>query len=102
MKKLPSFIVAKNPMVDHRVFIIHARNPRFIAEPVHFNLDQEKEWMQFKRESNLGASVDYPGKLIAIRVHWIEDNDQTAQRLAKLMSRMGDWYHAYLKFEDSQ
>ena len=95
-------MIANNPMVDDRVFILHARFPKFIAEPLHFNLDQEKEWMQFKRESNLGASVDYPGKLIAIRVHWIEDNDQTAQRLAKLMSRMGDWYHAYLKFEDSQ
>ena len=97
--KLAKFMIAENPMVDHRVYILHTRFPKFIAEPVHFNLDQEKEWMDCKKKSDLGASVDYPGKLIAIRVHWIEANSKSADQLAKLMSRMSDWYHAYLKFQ---
>lgn len=100
--KLPKFMIAENPMASKRVFILHSRSPRFIAEAFHFELDQEKDWLKVKQMFDHGASVDYPGELIAVGVHWMEPNELDSSRLAKLMSRMGDWYHAYLKFEDSQ
>lgn len=56
----------------------------------------------------MGASVDYPGELIFLGVIYVGDlpeaytAQETADKLAKLMSRMGDWYHAYLKWEDDQ
>lgn len=98
--KTPKFLIAENPLIDDgRVFIIHARDPFIFAEVFHFNLDQEKEWMDCKRKFSVGSSVDYPGELICIGAIFIATD--SAEGLAGLMSRMGDWYHAYLKWEDS-
>jgi len=65
-------MIAENPMTDDRLFIIHNRKPRFIAEV---------------KEPEIEV------------VQWIDDPDRP-ERLAKLMSRMGDWYVAYCEWED--
>jgi len=99
-------MICENPMVDDgRVFILHARNPVILAEAFHLEPDQEAEAMEIKRHFNLGASVDYPGEYIILGAIYsapVEnpDSQKTANDLAKIMSRMGDWYHSYLKFED--
>jgi hypothetical protein len=108
--KSAKFLIAENPIVDDgRVFVIHLRDPVIIAEAFHFHEDQESEWMRCKSDFNAGASVDYPGELIFLGVvfcaplpkEWTAAQDQ-ADKLAKIMSRMGDWYHNYLKWEDSK
>lgn len=101
--KTAKFLICENPMVeDGRVFILHMRKPKLLAEAFHFELEEEDEWMECKRQFALGASVDYPGELIALGAIWGEENDLDADQLAKLMSRMGDWYRAYLEWEDEQ
>jgi hypothetical protein len=100
--KVSKFLIAENPVVDDgRVFVVHMRDPVIIAEAFHFSLDQEDEWMQCKSQFEIGASVDYPGELIVLGAIFCavpsggDQND--ADKLAKIMSRMGDWYHNYLK-----
>lgn len=104
--KAAKFLIAENPIVDDgRVFVIHLRDPVIIAEAFHFDLDQEKEWMYCKSNFTIGSSVDYPGELIFLGavfcapLPWSAPQQQ-ADKLAKIMSRMGDWYYSYLKFED--
>jgi hypothetical protein len=105
--KSAKFLIAENPVVDDgRVFIVHLRDPVIIAEAFHFDEDQESEWMEVKRQFTTGASVDYPGELIflggvfcaPLPKEWTTAQLQ-ADKLAKIMSRMGDWYYNYLKWE---
>lgn len=103
--KSAKFLIAENPIVDDgRIFVIHMRDPVIIAEAFHFDEEQETEWMQQKSMFDVGASVDYPGELIllgAVFVAPMPGSEQyQADKLAKIMSRMGDWYHSYLKWED--
>lgn len=106
--KSAKFLIAENPIVkDGRVFIVHMRDPVIIAEAFHFDIDHEDEWMKCKSNFPLGSSVDYPGELIflgsvfcaPLPPSWVTTQAQ-ADQLAKIMSRMGDWYHNYLKWED--
>lgn len=106
--KASKFLIAENPIVnDGRVFIVHFRDPVIIAEAFHFDIDQESEWMKCKSQFSTLATVDYPGELIVLGVvfcaplPWIDPQTQ-ADKLAKIMSRMGDWYHNYLRFEDEK
>lgn len=106
--KSAKFLIADNPLVnDGRTFIVHMREPVIIAEVFHFDLDQESEWMECKSHFTTGVSVEYPGELIFLGVVFMAplpwaDPQVQADNLAKIMSRMGDWYHNYLKWEDAQ
>lgn len=93
-------MICENPMVDDdRVFVLHTREPLILAEALHF--DNEADWMEAKREASIGASVDYPGEHVLLKaVNVVATEPYTADGIAKIMSRMGDWYHAYLKWED--
>ena len=105
-------MICENPIGKSpgRIFILHSREPFILAEAFHFDEDEEEQWMQAKRACTTGASVDYPGELIFLGAVWMaagnffegKQPQQVADELAQLMSRMGDWYHAYLKFEDEQ
>lgn len=75
--KTAKFLIAENPMaMPDRVHVVHTRFPRFIA------------LLQDDLES--------------FEMIWIEQNDLSADKLAKLMRRMGDWYRAYCEWEDQQ
>lgn len=102
--KSAKFLIAENPVVgDGRVFIIHTRNPVIIAEAFHFDLDQERAWMERKSQFTVGASVDYPGELIALGAIYVAPiENPNPDKLAKIMRRMGDWYFSYLKWEDGR
>lgn len=99
------FILSYYPLEDSsRTFITHIDTPVIIAEAFHFDDNQEAEWMELKRNTSVGASIEYPGELIliaAIYIDPIEANKQTADSLARFMSKMGDWYYKYLEWEDS-
>ncbi|MBE7443056.1 MAG: hypothetical protein HS119_11440 [Flavobacteriales bacterium] len=100
MAKLPKFMICENPMIkEHRIFICHTQTPFILAEAFHYDIDQEQEWLECKSIFSVGASVDYPGELICLGAVMFDSVD--ADTLAKIMSRMGDWYHSYLKWEDN-
>lgn len=73
--KLPKFLIAENPLASEDLFIIHTRRPRFIAR------------------------VNDPEIEV---IEWLDDPPTDADRLAGLMSRLGDWYRAYCDWEDDQ
>lgn len=107
--KTPKFLICENPLGKEpgRIFILHNREPFILAEAFHFDESQNEEWMRCKSAFTIGASVDYPGELIALGAVWTFGNtlsamsaQEQADTLAGVMRRMGDWYHAYLKFED--
>lgn len=110
--KAAKFLIAENQIVnDGRVFIIHLRDPVIIAEAFHFDIDQETKWMEIKRKFTILSTVDYPCELIVLGAifcapapeKWQHHNAQErADKLAKIMSRMGDWYYNYLKWEDEK
>lgn len=99
--KPPEFAITEDPLSDDsRIFVTHLAQPVVIAEAFHFNEDDEPGWMNAKRQFEMGASVDYPGELVCLGViycgalppDWPEDPKQVADRLAKVMSAMGDYY----------
>lgn len=100
--KSAKFLIAENPIVnDSRIFVIHMRDPLIVAEAFHYGLDQEAQWMDCKRKFSTAASVDYPGELIVLGVVYCAPTELSADKLAKIMSRMGDWYYNYLRWEDT-
>ena len=62
--------------------------------------------MECKGTFEVFASVDYPGELIVLgatrieAIRWSGTTQELADELAGIMRRMGDWYHAYLRYED--
>lgn len=97
--KSSKFLIAENPVVDDgRVFVIHMRDPVIITEAFHFALSQEREWLECKSKFEIGATVDYPGELIVLGAVFVAPGED----YEKIMSRMGDWYHNYLKWEDDE
>lgn len=103
MNKISKFLLCENPIVnDSRIFILHTGTPLILAEAFHFDFDtDEKIVMNCKRQFTAGASVDYPLEYIVLGAIFVEPNNKSVDELAKIMSRMGDWYHAYLKWEDN-
>lgn len=106
MPKIERFLLAENPILsdDPRagLYIIHTRPPVMICEVFHFEPGEETRYINCKNQFNVGASVDYPGELICIGCLWMAPTDKSADDLAKIMRRMGDWYHAYLVWEDGR
>lgn len=108
--KASKFLIAENPLVDDgRVFIVHLRDPVIIAEAFHFEIGQDDEWMACKSKFTTAASVDYPGEPVILGAIFCApvpekwnglSGQEVADKIAKIMSRMGDWYYSYLKFED--
>ncbi|PKP02072.1 MAG: hypothetical protein CVU11_13270 [Bacteroidetes bacterium HGW-Bacteroidetes-6] len=72
MSHLPKFLLAQN-RENTRQFVVHTQEPLCIAE-IHDNKDV----------------VELKGVAIA-------ENNLEAQRIAGLMSRMGDWYYSVIK-----
>lgn len=103
--KLPKFLLAENPIADKsdgRLFILHTQTPVLIAEVFHFDAGDEPAQMECKRAFPIGAALDYDDEYIVIGARWVEENSLHPDKLAGLMRRMADWYHAYLIWEDNQ
>ncbi len=98
MIKPPTFLIAENPLVDdERIFVVHTRVPFVIAEAIHCINDSQA--MGVKRTVNIGASLEYGDEYVVLAARVIA-GEVGADRLAKLMRRMADWYRAYLIYED--
>ena len=82
MADFPRFMIAENPMAEPEgEYIYHSQQPRFLAKRVYDN-----------------PTTDF---IIVDEI----DNMNTffkgdAGKIAKLMSRLGDWYSAYSKWEE--
>lgn len=98
MTKLPRFIIGDNPLaINERIFITHTREPYFVAEVFHFDIDDTEDQMKAKAAFKLGSSLEYEDEYIVIGVmQLLEKRPHTRDQLAKIMSRTGDWYHALL------
>lgn len=75
-------MLAENPMAEpDGEYVVHTQQPRFIAKRVYGNPTTDFEIVD---------DIDNIGEFFK--------NDPS--KAAKLMSRMGDWYVAYLKWEE--
>jgi hypothetical protein len=107
MKKFPAFLLAQNKKAcPDKLYIIHTRKPRFIAQAIAtdlFNLEQvQKEHLVNINDVDysIGAQTRVDGQLWALVVLEFYDNidvDITSIGSGGLMSRMGDWFHAQIK-----
>lgn len=102
--KTPSFMIAEDPRLeDGRVFIIHTREPRILAEVFHFGPDEEAEWLAIQQQFEIGSRLQLTAELIAIGAVWVAQTKPIApDRLAGLMRKMADWYQSYIEWEDIQ
>lgn len=82
MANHPRFMICMNEMAEpDSEYILHTQEPRFLAKRVHDNPTTDFEII---------IEFDSIAKFF--------NNDP--MKLAKLMSRMGDWYVTYLKWEE--
>lgn len=103
MSKLPKFLLCENPIADKsdgRIFILHTREPRLLAEIFTFDADDEDAQMEHKKLFTSGSALEYGDEYFVFGVIWMEKNNLPAEKLAGIMRRMADWYEAYLKWED--
>lgn len=107
MSKLPKFLIAKNEMASVDTFVVHTQEPKFIAKVVKTNVVellelQEKTFVNYKGKNyNIGSQTMVNGQLYAIFVveFWSEPDLSEIDKTGSggLMSRMGDWFHNYMK-----
>lgn len=103
--KPPIFIVGDNPLdrSPGRIFITHTREPMFVAEVFHFDIMDEESQMEAKQTFTIASSLEYHDEYIVIGVReMIATKKHSANQLAKLISRTGDWYYELISFEDNK
>jgi hypothetical protein len=109
--KPPAFLLCENPIADKsdgRAFILHNRDPKLLAEVHHFEGLTDSQKMQIEKKLPISGRLDYGSETIYLEPNWLDESTITgtlqeqADKLAALMRRMADWYHAYLKWEDAQ
>lgn len=90
-------MVCTNPNGDDgRYFILHNREPLFLAEIFEFDINDEQSQMECKRNFNLGSALEHDKSYFVFGVHWCSDNNLSADKLAGLFRRMADWYKSVL------
>lgn len=101
MSKLPKFLFCNNIMASERIFILHTQKPVLLVEI--FEFDNESDWMEFQKHIPIGARTQVDDKYYVLEHIWEEDDNdprftqEYCDKIAKIMSRMGDWWHAYVK-----
>ena len=106
----PAFMLAENPITGKQLFIIHTGMPYIMAEVFSFNSTDENAIMDCKRNYTVAGKTEYEDEAAVIGAvmilpdaNFLElSSQEQADKLAKLMRRMADWYYAYLKWEDGQ
>lgn len=84
MANYPRFMIADNPMADPEgEYVYHSQQPRFLAKRVYDD-----------------PTTDF--KIVDDIDNMLQFFKADAGKIAKLMSRLGDWYNSYLKWEDEQ
>lgn len=100
-------MVCKNQLAEPEgIFVLHTRTPKFIARAVKtdsltlLELQKQHNCIVNGITYNIGAQTRVNDQLWALFVIDLYDSidiDLNAIGSGGLMSRMGDWFHAYLK-----
>jgi hypothetical protein len=107
--KLPKFLVCKNPMAEpDGLYILHTRPPQFIAKAIKTDsltlLELQKSTFCTINEVqyNIGVQTRVNGQLWALFVleFYCNEVEINPNEIGSggLMSRLGDWFHAYIKY----
>lgn len=108
MKKLPKFLLCHNVQAaPASMWVLHTQSPRFIAEVLLTNhvelleLQKTEGFVYKSQHFSMGAQTQVDGQLYAIIVREILDdlNIKIVDGIGSggIMSRMGDWFHSYMK-----
>lgn len=106
--KPPAFLLCENPISEQsegRLFILHNREPRLLAEVHHYEDLTDEQIMVIQRQIPIGGRLDYKPETIFFTPVWLNAeiaNQSHADKIAGLFRRMADWYKAYLIWEDEQ
>lgn len=103
MKTLPKFLIAHNQAANPSgLYVVHTQNPAFIAQaiPCSGDIIRIGDIMDKYPIAARTNPIDGIYYLIPV-IHWFNDlpeaTQEDADRTAKLMSRMGDWFYSQLK-----
>ena len=102
--KIPRFMIGVNVMADQEgLYVVHTQEPQFVAKcfacdgPV-IRLGEILDKFPYGCRVNTFGNGRY---YIIVVVKWLGDEpeatQESADRTAKLMSRMGDWFYSYYK-----
>lgn len=112
MKKIdaPAFMIAQNPITSNKIFIVHNGTPFVMAEVNDFYSSDVASITGCQMTIKVGSKTVFGEEtylLDAVMILPDEkfdalDEQKKADKLASLMRRMADWYHAYLKWQEEQ
>ena len=103
MGKLPRFLVCENAQAKSSgLFVLHTKFPSFLAMVIERDGEIE-DFGKIMEQYEVAARTNRIGDcwyILAV-VKWFDEielvNQADADQLAKVMSRMGDWFFAYVK-----
>jgi hypothetical protein len=94
---------------DGRLFILHNREPRLLAEVHHFEDLSENQILSIQMDWAVYQRLDYHPETIFFVPIWFDDIELQktdvsilTDKMTGALRRMADWYKAYLIWEDSQ
>jgi hypothetical protein len=106
----PAFMIAENPMTAKQLFVIHTGSPYVMAEVHSFHSEDEKAIKHCEQQISVGSKTSFDNRTHLLagtmivpdeKFHQLSAQEQS-DKLASLMRRMADWFHAYLKWNDEQ
>ena len=111
MKKLPKFLICKNePAEPNGLFVLHTQKPLFLARAIKTDslnlLELQKQNSCTVRgvQYNIGVQTRVNEQLWALFVIRFFNIEETSPEIdieavgsGGLMSRLGDWFHSYIK-----
>jgi hypothetical protein len=104
--KIEKFLLCENPMTQSGEYILHTRKPAMLLQVVDATEFNENTRMDMLRNIPVYGSTEVEGLdfIIYPLIYFdkVEISTQTeADKLAGLMRRAADWWHAYIKFEEN-
>lgn len=103
--KLEKFLLAENPMTQSGEYVLHTRAPAMLLRVVDATDFSEATRLEFLQNAPVYGATEVNG-LYFILVPVIMFSEVTvstqfdADKLAGLLRRAADWWHAYIKFEE--
>lgn len=109
--KTPKFLICDNPLADKAaglLYILHTREPLVLAAVHEFEPDDEEGQMEAKRYYNTKGTLNLADRYVVLGAIWVVPGDKLAtkepqdqaDKIAKTMRLMADWYEAYLNWEN--
>ena len=113
MKQLPKFMIAHNVAAEpNAIYVVHTQYPAFIAQAIPRTGDIEDVTMLYKQYpiATRTKCIDGIWYIVAV-IKWYDiypdaiypddiypdDIQYDVDRIAKLVSRIGDWFFNYIK-----